>query len=77
MNFITTYTFFCLTALTVATTTSFAQERQNPITTAVPFLTITPDARHGALGGAGAATSPDVYDNFHNAAKLAFMTDDA
>ncbi|MFT5878394.1 MAG: hypothetical protein ACI8SA_002261, partial [Dokdonia sp.] len=42
-----------------------------------PFLTITPDARHGALGGAGAATSPDVYDNFHNAAKLAFMTDDA
>jgi len=52
-------------------------QRQNPITTAVPFLTITPDARHGALGSAGAATSPDVYDNFHNPAKLVFMTDEA
>lgn len=51
--------------------------RNNPITTAVPFLTIQPDARHGALGGAGAATSPDVYDNFHNPAKLSFLEDEA
>lgn len=51
--------------------------RQNPITTSVPFLTITPDARHGALGSAGAATTPDVYANFHNPAQLAFMEQDA
>ena len=39
----------------------FSQSKpQNTITTAVPFLTITPDARHGALGSVGAATSPDV-----------------
>lgn len=51
--------------------------RQNPITTAVPFLTIAPDARGGSLGSAGAATSPDVYANFYNPAKLAFMEEDA
>ena len=68
--------------LTIVVTSLFSNDvmsqndRQNPITTAVPFLTITPDARHGALGSAGAATSPDVYDNFHNAAKLAFMDEE-
>ncbi|UTW65136.1 type IX secretion system outer membrane channel protein PorV [bacterium SCSIO 12643] len=57
---------------------TFGQDqRQNPITTAVPFLTINPDARHGALGSAGAATSPDVYDNYHNPAKLSFIEEDA
>jgi hypothetical protein len=71
--------FFILSVafISLVSTNVKAQNRQNAITTAVPFLTITPDARHGALGGAGAATSPDVYDNFHNAAKLAFMEDDA
>ena len=73
-------TLICLSALTLTTNTAFSQAkqvRQNPIGTAVPFLTITPDARHGSLGGVGAATSPDVYDNFHNPAKLAFMKEDA
>ena len=64
-------------SFTSNSTIVLGQERQNAITTAVPFLTITPDARHGALGSAGAATSPDVYDNFHNPAKLVFMTDEA
>ncbi len=50
-------------------------DRPNVITTAVPFLTITPDARHGALATVGAATSPDVYDQYHNAAKLSFIED--
>jgi hypothetical protein len=63
--------------LSIGHTLKGQTERQNPITTAVPFLTITPDARHGALGSAGAATSPDVYDNFHNPAKLVFMKEDA
>ncbi|MGB0806449.1 MAG: type IX secretion system outer membrane channel protein PorV [Salibacteraceae bacterium] len=77
MRIINSYKILCVSILVVASTSTFAQDRQNPITTAVPFLTITPDARHGAMGGAGAATSPDVYANFHNAAKLAFMEDDA
>ena len=32
----------------------------NVITTATPFLLIAPDSRAGALGDAGAATSPDA-----------------
>lgn len=43
------------------------------ITTAVPFLAITPDARHAALGEAGVATSPDVNAAYWNAGKLAFI----
>lgn len=77
MKLFISYTTFCLSGLLLVSNVTIAQQLQNPITTAVPFLTITPDARHGALGGAGAATSPDVYDNFHNAAKLAFMEDEA
>ena len=32
----------------------------NTITTAVPFLMITPDSRSGSMGDVGAATSPDA-----------------
>ena len=46
---------------------------QNAITTAVPFLTISPDARHAALGDAGVATSPDANSSYWNAAKLVFI----
>lgn len=42
------------------------------ITTAVPFLAITPDARHAALGDAGVATSPDAAASYWNAGKLVF-----
>jgi hypothetical protein len=43
------------------------------ITTAVPFLSITPDARHAALGDAGVATSPDANAAYWNAGKLVFI----
>lgn len=43
---------------------------QNAITTAVPFLTISPDARHAALGDAGVATSADANASYWNAGKL-------
>jgi hypothetical protein len=45
------------------------------ITTAVPFLAITPDARHAALGDAGVATSPDANSSYWNAGKLVFIED--
>ena len=48
----------------------------NTITTAVPFLTIAPDARHSAMGDAGAATSPDVNAMYWNPAKLTFIDSD-
>lgn len=44
----------------------------NTISTAVPFLTITPDSRAAGMGDAGAATSSDVNSQFWNAAKYAF-----
>jgi hypothetical protein len=44
----------------------------NPITTAVPFLMISPDSKQGALGDAGAATDPDVNSTHWNNSKLAF-----
>lgn len=54
-----------------------AQERdRNVISTAVPFLRIAPDARSGALGDCGVATSPDVYSMHWNPAKYAFMEQD-
>lgn len=47
----------------------------NPITTAVPFLTITPDSRHGAMGDVGVATSPDANAQYWNPSKFAFTQD--
>lgn len=47
-----------------------------PITTAVPFLNISPDSRAGAMGDVGAATSPDAYSAHWNPAKYAFMEKD-
>lgn len=42
------------------------------ITTAAPFLLIIPDARSGAMGDIGVATSSDAFSLFHNPAKMAF-----
>ena len=49
---------------------------RRPITTAVPFLMIAPDARAGAMGDAGVATSPDANASHWNIAKLAFIKND-
>ena len=45
----------------------------NTITTAVPFLMISPDARAGAMGDVGAATDPDGASIHWNPAKMAFI----
>lgn len=47
--------------------------RQNTITTAVPFLMITPDARAGGMGDVGVATPGDMNAIHWNASKLAFL----
>ncbi|MBL7865297.1 MAG: PorV/PorQ family protein, partial [Cyclobacteriaceae bacterium] len=46
------------------------------ITTAVPFLGITPDARAAALGDAGVASSADANSAYWNSAKLVFVEKD-
>jgi hypothetical protein len=69
--------FFSLSIVVLSTQLSQAQvslggQEGNPITTATPFLTISPDARSGAMGDVGAAISPDANSIFWNPAKLAF-----
>ncbi len=55
--------------------TTGQEVRYNPISTAVPFLTITPDSRHGAMGDVGAATTPDANSQYLNPSKYAFASD--
>ncbi|SFQ57036.1 type IX secretion system outer membrane channel protein PorV [Hymenobacter arizonensis] len=66
---------FLLGGLLAVAATSHAQSEQNQgvITTAVPILTLSPDARASALGEAGVATSPDANSGFFNAGKLGFV----
>jgi len=45
----------------------------NTIQTSLPFLTIAPDSRAGAMGDVGVATSPDVNSQHWNMGKYAFI----
>lgn len=49
----------------------------NVVTSAVPFLRISPDARSGGMGDMGIATSPDANSAFWNIAKTPFNKDKA
>ena len=53
--------------------TSILAADPNPIYTAVPSLTIAPDARAGGMGDVGAATTPDVNSQYWNPSKYVFM----
>ncbi len=48
----------------------------NSVTSAVPFLRIAPDARGGAMGDVGIATSADPNGMHYNQSKLAFADKD-
>jgi len=66
---------FCVNAVaqTAGAGTNTNGSSTSAITTAVPFLTISPDSRSGAMGDAGAAISPDVNATYWNPAKLAYL----
>ncbi|NEN22807.1 type IX secretion system outer membrane channel protein PorV [Cryomorpha ignava] len=51
------------------------EDELNAITTAVPFLLISPDSRSGAMGDAGVAVSSDANAQHWNPSKLAFSDD--
>lgn len=53
-----------------------SNDRLRAITTAVPILTVAPDARSAALGDAGVAISPDANAPHWNPAKLGFVQND-
>jgi len=67
-----------LTLLTGLTTSHVLAQKSNLngttnfVTTAVPFLRISPDARAGAMGDAGIATTADANAQYWNVAKLPF-----
>jgi hypothetical protein len=46
----------------------------NVVTTAVPFLRISPDARAGGMGDISLATSPDASSSYFNLGKVPFNT---
>jgi hypothetical protein len=50
----------------------YAQNTLNVVTSAVPFLRISPDARAGGMGDLGVATTPDANAQFYNLAKYPF-----
>ncbi|AWA29709.1 hypothetical protein HYN48_06225 [Flavobacterium magnum] len=49
-----------------------AQDGNRVITTGVPFLLVTADARAAGMADQGVATSPDAYSQQYNPAKYAF-----
>ena len=55
---------------------SFSQNSNRVITTGVPFLLITSDARAAGMGELGAATSADIYSQQWNPAKYAFSSNE-
>jgi hypothetical protein len=57
----------------LAQTATGSDDSFRVITTATPFLTISPDARRAALGDAGAASSADANSTFWNPASLVFI----
>jgi hypothetical protein len=48
-------------------------ESPRAITTAVPIMGVSPDARAGGMGDVGVASDPDVNSVYWNPAKLAFL----
>lgn len=54
---------------------TFAQTSKiNVVTSAVPFLRVSPDARAGGMGELSTATTPDVASQFYNLAKYPFAS---
>lgn len=76
MRYLSIILFFTLLSSQAANAQIGQDSARRVITTAVPFLTITPDARAGAMGDAGVATSPDANAVYWNPAKLAFINND-
>lgn len=73
-----TFSLVSILVLAISASQVNAQGSQiNVVTTAVPFLRISPDARAGGMGEVGIATAPDANSSFWNLAKTSFNTSPA
>lgn len=72
---ILSWVIFCgkLNAQVVQPGTQTNGSQSNNVSSAVPFLLITPDARAGSMGDAGVAIMPDANSMSINPSKLAFL----
>jgi hypothetical protein len=76
------YRLLTLSLLSFSATQVFAQQASdddlqlNTITTSLPFLSITPESRGGAMGDAGTALSPNSTSIYWNTAMLNFSEDE-
>ncbi|MBA2330865.1 MAG: type IX secretion system outer membrane channel protein PorV [Bacteroidota bacterium] len=73
----TAFKLIAAVTLSSASLAVHAQETINVVTTAVPFLRISPDARAGAMGDVALATSPDAASSFFNLGKVPFNLSNA
>ncbi len=64
----------CAIACSSLLITAKAQDPINIVTTAVPFLRISPDARSGGMGDAGIALTPDASAGYWDLAKTPFAS---
>lgn len=65
--------FFLICGVNAQITTGEVTGEINTIQSVVPFLTIAPDSRAGAMGDVGVATSPDINSQHWNPSKFAFI----
>ncbi len=65
---------YAVTAAVILVSASVSAQTEpiNIVSTAVPFLRISPDARAGGMGDLAIATSPDANSPFWNLAKVPF-----
>jgi len=70
----TTLKLAALVMLLGASVTATYAQSINVVTTAVPFLRISPDARSGGMGDVGIATAADANSGYWNLAKTPFAT---
>ena len=64
--------FFLIFVLFQIKISLYSQNNSRVITTGVPFLLISPDARSAGMGELGVATSPDVFSQQWNPSKYVF-----
>lgn len=67
--------FVLILLIALTSSQAFSQEtKYNVVTTAVPFLRISPDARAGSMGDLSLATDPDASSAYFNLGKVPFNT---